>query len=221
MRDVKVKFSYDMSDFEQKANQAAKDIKDDTVETVKYCANVFSNAAAKYTPPSIGKNSIEKKYYERPFLVLIRLIRGGYAGKTASEEDREQYKNGMVYKVLDTRKGKSDTFAYCRTKGQLRQLRRIANRGLSRVMWGKDLEEIGVKVPAAITRLIGKSPNLTKLDFNDNRMETNDDVVEVEIENDVANIERYARFAEKKGYDKVRSALAVRLKIIAEKQRNL
>lgn len=221
MRDVKVKFDYDLSDFEQKAKKAAEEIREDTLETVKYCANVFSNAAAKYTPPCIGKSSIEKKYYERPYLVLIRLIRGGYAGKTATEEDREQFRNGMVYKVLDTRGRKPTTYAYCKTKGQLKQLRRIANRGLSRVMWGKNLEEIDVKVPAAITKLIGKSPNLNKLNFNENTLTDDGDVVEVEIENDVANVERYAKFAEKKGYKAVEGALRHRLKAIAEKQRKL
>ncbi len=221
MKDIKVKFNYDTSDFEQKAKEAAKEIREDTLETVKYCAKVFANAAAKYTPPSIGKSSIEKKYYERPYLVLIRLLRGGYGKYKATEEDREQFNNGMVYKVLDTRKGRSTTFAYCKTKGQLKQLRRIANRGLSRVMWGKNLEDINVNVPAVITRLIGKSQNLERLDFNENKLINDGDAVGVEIENKVANVERYARFAEKKGYDKVRSALAVRLRIIAEKQKNL
>lgn len=221
MKNVKVRFNYDLTDFEQKAREVAKDIREEGLETVKYCANVFANAAAKYTPPSIGKGSIEKKYYDRPYLVLIRLIRGGYGRHRATEEDREQFNNGMVYKVLDTRNGHTKTFAYCKTKGQLKQLRRIANRGLSRVMWGKNLGDIGVNVPAAITRLMGKSPNLDKLDLNENKIINDGDVVGVEIENKVANVERYAKFAEKKGYDKVRSALAVRLRIIAEKHRNL
>lgn len=221
MRDVKVKFSYDLTDFEQKANAAAKEIREESLDTVKYCTNVFANAAAKYTPPSIGKSSIEKKYYERPYLVLIRLIRGGYGRHRATEEDVEQFKNGMVYKVLDTRNGHTKTFAYCKTKGQLKQLRRIANRGLSRVMWGKNLEDIDVKIPAVITRLIGKSPNLDKINLNENKLINDVDVVGVEIENQVANVERYAKFAEKKGYDKVRSALAVRLRVIAEKHRKL
>ena len=225
MKNVKIKFDFSMTDFIKKANEVIKEAKEESVKIVQACAAAFANGAAKFTPPSIGKNSIEKKYYERPFVVLLRLIRGGYAGMAATEEDKQQFRNGMIYKVLDTRypnKRKSNiAFGYCKTKGQLKKMCKIETRGLSRVMWGKSLEEIGVKVPNAILRLLRKSPKLQSLDFNNNKIVAQGDSVAVEIENDVARIERYGKFAEKKGYTNAEKALKVQLRLLAERQKEL
>jgi hypothetical protein len=225
MKNVRVRFDYSLTDFIKKANEVIKEAKAESVKIIQACAAAFANGAAKFTPPSIGKNSIEKKYYERPFVVLLRLIRGGYAGMAATEEDKQQFRNGMIYKVLDTRypnKFRSNVaFGYCKTKGQLKKLCKIETRGLSRVMWGKDLEEIGVKVPVAIQRLLRKSPKLQSLDFNKNKIIENGDTVAVEIENDVARIERYGKMAEKAGYTNAEKALRVQLRLLAEKQKEL
>lgn len=225
MKDVRVRFDYNMSDFVKKANEFIKDAQNESVKIVQACASAFANGAQKFTPPSIGKNSIEKKYYQRPFLVLIRLIRGGYAGMAASQEDIQQFRNGMIYKVLDTRypnkKRSNVAFGYCKTKGQLKKLCKIETRGLSRVMWGKSLEDIGVKVPTTIQRLLRKSPKLAGLNFNKNKIIEQNDTVTAEIENDVARIERYGKMAEQAGYVNAQKALRVQLRLLAERNKNL
>lgn len=225
MKNVRVKFGYSLSDFVKKANKVIKDTQEESVDIIKQCATAFANGAQKFSPPCIGKNSIEKKYYQRPFLVLIRLIRGGYAGMTASQEDIQQFRNGMIYKVLDTKsplKYKSNVpFGYCKTKGQLKKMCKIENRGLGRVMWGKNLNEIGVNVPSTIQRLLNKSRNLNSLDFNKNTLTKTDNSVSVEIENKASYSERWGRFAEKRGYENSRRTLNLRLKLIAERNKNL
>jgi hypothetical protein len=225
MKDVKVKFDYSLSDFVEKANKVISDTQKESVNIIKQCASAFANGAQKFSPPCIGKNSIEKKFYERPFLVLLRLIRGGYAGMSASQDDIQQFRNGMIYKVLNTKSPltyrSNVAFGYCKTKGQLKKMCRIENRGLGRVMWGKNLDEIGVNVPSTIQRLLNKSRNLNSLDFNKNTLIENNDSVSVEIENKASYFERWGRFAEKKGYENANKTLKIRLRLIAERHKEL
>lgn len=61
----------------------------------------------------------------------------GYYG---TKEDAEQLrKHKMKFKVLNTKKGvaKGTAFAYTKTVSQAKKASKIANRGLSRVMWRK------------------------------------------------------------------------------------
>ena len=71
-----VKVDWDQSEFEKKAEQFLKEVPEAMKEILIETAPEFSKAAAKYTPPSMGKGSIQKKYFERPVLVLARLING-------------------------------------------------------------------------------------------------------------------------------------------------
>ena len=145
----------------------------------------------------------------------------GYKGTRYDAEQLNKYK--MRFKVLYTKKGvKSDTaFAYTKTLAQAKKASKIANRGLSRVMWGKDLDSIGAKIPNSILRLIRKSPNLEKLNYNKVRMFTQKDETSVEIENSVTKIESYAGIAERMGYKKVASSLNRQLKKIADEKHEI
>jgi hypothetical protein len=187
------------------------------------CAPEFSKAAAKYTPPSMGKNSIEKKYYSRPYIVLIRLIRGGYKGMKATDEDVRQFKAGMIYKVLNTKSGvpKGTALAYCKRKSDLRRLTKIETRGLSRVMWGTDLPVIGEQIPPSISRLLRKSPQLNRVDLNKIDFDEKSTEVTLNIENKVAKIESYAKIAENQGYKKIMSAIMRELKKLVDKKEEL
>ena len=71
-----VGLAWDQSEFEKKAEQFLKEVPDAMQQIFIETAPEFSKAAAKYTPPSMGKGSIQKKYFERPVLVLARLING-------------------------------------------------------------------------------------------------------------------------------------------------
>lgn len=218
-----IKFDYDLSEFEKNVNQFMIEAQSRTKEILVNVAPDFSSNAAKYTPPNMGKGSIEKKYYTRPILLLTKLIAGGYDGLTANAEDREQLKKKMKFKVLYTKSGikKGTAFAYTKTMAQAKKAAKIINRGLSRVMWGKDLQSIGSNVPASLQRLIRKCPGLSNLNFNKVSIRSENDETSVVVENDVKNVERYAKIAEKYGYKKVSSSIMREMKKIAEKKVNV
>lgn len=71
-----IRLDWDQQEFEKKAEQFLKEVPEALQEILVETAPEFSKAAAKYTPPSMGKGSIQKKYFERPVLVLARLING-------------------------------------------------------------------------------------------------------------------------------------------------
>ena len=222
-RNVIVKFDYDVSDFAKKAEQVRQIMLAETAESLKYIANVFANQAAKFTPPNIGKQTIEKRFYTRPYLILSRLVKKYYPKHFPTPEDYKQWRAGMVYKVLYTKKGKprGTAFAYCKTKQELKKLTRIVNRGLSKVMWGKNLGDIGANVPVALQRLMKKSPNLKNLPYNKVRLEQNDAITAVDIENEAETSGGWGDFSKERGYISARKALAVRLRKIAEMNRTL
>lgn len=134
-----IKVNWDQTQFEKKAEKYIKEIPDELKNILVQTAPEFSKAASKYTPPNIGRQSIQKKYFERPVLVLARLINGGYAKQKATEQDKAALKAGKLYKVLYTKAGakKGQAFAYCKTKAEIKRARKIETRGLSRVMWRK------------------------------------------------------------------------------------
>lgn len=218
-----IKFDYDMSEFEKNVNKFIKDAQDKTTDILINVAPDFANYAAKYTPPCVGKNSIEKKYYTRPILSLIKLVAGEYEDQTATDEDRKQLKNKMKFKVLYTKAGmkKGTVFAYTKTISQAKKAAKIVNRGISRVMWGKELSKIRADVPSSLQRLIKKSPNINRYDYNKVNITKENDETSVNITNSVKHIERYAKIAEKYGYKKVSSALMRELKKIAEQNKEL
>ena len=88
-------------------------------------------------------------------------------------------------------------------------------------MWGKNLDEIGVNVPSTIQRLINKSKNLNNLNYNKNTLIENNDSVSVEIENSASYAERWGKFAERKGYENAQKTLGIRLRLIAERHKEL
>ena len=86
---------------------------------------------------------------------------------------------------------------------------------------GKNLGDIGAKVPNSLKRLLNKSPNINKLNLNIVKLYTKGDSTAVEITNDVAQIEKYASIAEKWGYRKAQASLMRQLKKIAEEKNEL
>lgn len=227
MRDFKIGMRYGMGDFEEKAKRLMDDISLESQDIIRRSAVVFANAAAKWTPPRRGGSpsmTIPKEKYERPFVLLGALVAGGYPGLAATDIDRAQLKRGMKFKVYSTKKhqqSKAPAFAYCRTKGELKRLRRIANRGLAKAMWGKSLATIGVNVPLGIQRLIGKSPALAGLDYSETALETRDAKVSVTITNSASDVEKYASAAERYGYDRAMAELRHRLAAIAKRGQKL
>lgn len=216
----RIKFDYDLSEFEKNVDRFIKDVQNESVEILRTVTPEFVTQAAKYTPPNIGKSSIEKKFYTRPILVLSKLIAGEYQGLTASNIDIGQYKKKMKFKILYTKSGvrKGTAFAYTKTLAQAKKASKIANRGISRVMWGKSIDMIGAKIPASIQRLINKSPNISKYNYNSASLSQKDDKTSVEIKNKVKGIERYSGEAEKRGYKKVVNSITRELKKIAQRK---
>ncbi len=215
----KVNFKYDLSSFNENVKRVIADIREETGEILKKSAVVFVNAAAKQTPPDIHSYTIKKERYERAFYVLIRLVRGGYHRVHATEEDREMLKQGMVYKVVDSRTRKA--VGYCKTKQELKKLRRIETRGLSKVMWGKSLSEIGLPIPIGIQRLMNKSPLLKSLPYSKTSFYKQEESQTVEVTNKASKIENFGRSAEAAGQRAVARELRWRLKAIADKERKI
>ena len=218
-----VKFNYDMSEFEANAKKVIEDIQHETKNMLIKASTDFADGAAKATPPSIGKASTEKQYWSRPILVLGLLIRNKYPNHKPTKEDYDQYRKKMKYKVLYTKSGikKGTAFAYTKTKAQAKKAAKIETRGLSRVMWGKNLSSIGATVPNSILMILAKSTKLNNLNFNTVKMISQQDEQGVEITNSVTAIERYAKKAELAGYRKVSNALMKEMKKIAEKPHEL
>lgn len=195
-------------------------VKASTKQILINSSTQFSAGAATYTPPSMKKAVIEKKHWTRPVAYIPALIKEN----KATQQDIEMLRKGFPFKVVYTKAGvkKGTAFAYCKKLSQTKKFAKITTRGLSRVMWGKDLNQIGSKVPTVISSIIKKSKDVTRVDLNDvNLKATNEDVYEVEIINNVAKIERYATIALNKGYERAQRAINKELKKIAEKDKSL
>ena len=115
------------------------------------CLN-FAIAAAKYTPPNMGKGNIDSKYYNRPIYSLSDLAKGLVRTERgrrvyATKEDFAALRAGFKYKVVNTkyrlaRELKNKAVAYTRGINEAKRAARIENRGLSKYSWGANLNNI-------------------------------------------------------------------------------
>lgn len=106
----------------------------------------FSEVAAKYSPPNIGKTTIDQKYYYRPIYKLEDLAKGLCTTERgrrvyATKEDYAALRAGMKFKVVNTKYGTKKGTAYAYTKGinEAKRASRIQNRGLTKYSWGSIL----------------------------------------------------------------------------------
>lgn len=206
-----IKFDYDMTDvvekfdiLQQKYNMASRSAMLEVIpEMIK--------AVAKYTPPCIGKQSIQKKYYFRPIIQLKKSY-----GKKIVAQDIEQIKKGMRFKVLNTKSEvkKGTVFAYCKTLAQAKKASKIKNRGISRVMWGQSLHDLGINVPNTILRLRNKSKDMThaKLSSSELQVKNNGNILDYTFVNNVENIDRYSKLSMNYGLKKLRSLYSRKMK---------
>lgn len=107
----------------------------------------FSQVAAKYSPPNIGKANIDNKYYYRPIYKLEDLAKGLVRTERgrrvhATREDFAALRAGMKFKVVNTKYGTKKGTAYAYTKGitEAKRVSRIQNRGLTKYSWGSILQ---------------------------------------------------------------------------------
>ena len=214
-----IKFDWETKDFEKNLEELRKEIKEDTKDILIRNAPKFAEAASKYTPPDIGKNTIDKAKYARPILILSRLVNGGYYQYKPTQEDINQLRKKMVYKVLNTKSGvkKGTPYAYCKTKGQAKKLSKIKTRGLARIMWGKNLEQIGAKTPNSILRLIRKSPDVSSLNYSKQYIINSNAETSLIFENSAKFIDRISDIAKRQGFKKIMNAILQDLKQMANK----
>lgn len=214
-----IKFDWDTDEFEKNLEEVRTELQKDTKSILIRNAPKFVEAAAKYTPPTLGKNTIDKTRYERPVLVLSRLVNGGYSDFKPTQEDIAQLRKKMVYKVLNTKTGvkKGTAYAYCKTKGQAKKLSKIQTRGLARVMWGKKLESIGSKTPNSILRLMKKSPAIATMNYSTQSVINSNDETSLIFENNAKFIERIARLGKEQGFKKIMNAIMKDLKKMVSK----
>ena len=120
----------------------------------------FAEVAAKFSPPNIGKATIEEKYYYRPIYKLDDLAKGLVRtplGRRlyATKEDYAALRAGMKFKIMNTkyRVKRGTVYAYAKGINEAKRLSRIQNRGLTKYSWGsiittfstKDIQGIGQK----------------------------------------------------------------------------
>ena len=215
-----VSFQMKTNDFDKAVDENVALIKSETRNILINASTQFAAGAATATPPSRNKAVIEKKYWTRPVVYIPSLAKN----KTATQTDLEMLKQGYFFKVLNTKREgnrKRLAFAYCKKLSQTKKFAKITTRGLSRVMWGKDLEEIGAKVPTVITSILKRSKDVTKYDLNDVKIMSDNDIHVVQITNNVKEIERYATVAKAKGLTRAQKAIYKEVKKIAEKDKKL
>lgn len=180
---------------------------------------VFAQTAARFTPPNMGKSIIDEKYYFRPILGLIKLVRGEYRRTYATPLDKEMIKQGYRFKVLNTKykkHQKGEAFAYTKDLKEAQILSRIENRGLARYSWSGAINNkaaeyyedranqfkrgfVEVQLPQIFKRLQRKSPHITKFNFAKRAMTYRQGVINVQITNMLAQSERYCQIAVAQG----------------------
>ena len=218
-----IKFDYDIQEFLANIERIINNIQGNTKEILIQASTEFAKAAAKYTPPCIGKNSIEKRFYTRPILVLVKLVKGEYPDYTATQQDIEAMKKKMKYKVLNTKSGvkKGTAFGYCKTKSEAKKMAKIANRGLARVLWGKSLTDIDAKIPNNIVRLMAKAPDMTKKKLSVTTYSSQNEQETVTIQNKFSRLASFGKFAEKHGLKKVSNFINKKVKQLSEQNQEV
>lgn len=214
-----VSFEMQTKDFDKDVEKNVALVKAESKNILIASTTQFAAGAATYTPPSMKKAVIEKKYWTRPVKYIPTLIKNN----RATQEDIEMLRQGYFFKVVYNKAGvkKGTAFAYCKKLSQTKKFAKITTRGLSRVMWGKNLSSIGAKVPTVITSILKRSKDLADVNLNIVRVTSKKDQHIVEIQNAVASIERYAKIALNQGYYRAQKAINKELKKIAEKDKNL
>ena len=103
----------------------------------------FAEVAAKFSPPNIGKATIDAKYYMRPIIKLDDLAKGLVRTERgrrlyATKEDFAALRRGMKFKIMNTkyRVKKGTVYAYAKGINEAKRLARIQNRGLTKYSWG-------------------------------------------------------------------------------------
>lgn len=215
-----VSFDLETKTFDKAVEENIALVKAETKNILLASSTQFSAGAATYTPPSMKKAVIEKKYWTRPVGFIPTLIKQGQATK----KDIDMLHQGYFYKVIYNKAGipKGTAFAYCKKLSQTKKFAKITTRGLSRVMWGKNLNSIGAKVPTVITSILKRSKDLVDVNLNDVKLlKTKEDVYQVHIQNKVASIQRYAIIALNQGYRRAEKAMTKQLKKLAQKDKQL
>lgn len=214
--------SVDTTVLMQKAQAMSNDLTKMMPDIVKAATSSFASAAAINTGPDPGSRTIPARLYRRPVISLKALMKGKEKhGLTPTEIDIVQFKNGMRYKVLNT-KGKSIksnvAYAYCKTAEQAKALSFISTRGLARVSWGTDLPSIGVRIPNAIQRLMSKAEKLNSLNFNEVILKNQDDICFTEVANKSEGISHNTVDRAKKwGLDAAEKTIFFQLKAATKK----
>lgn len=209
----------DTSLVEKEINKKITKVRNSLKNIVVNASTQFAAGAATYTPPSLGKATIAKKYWTRPVQYIPTLAKN----KRATQEDLEKLRQGYLFKVAYTKAGikKGTAFAYCKKLSQTKKFAKITTRGLSRVMWGKNLPSIGAKIPTVIKSIMKRSKDTNNVELNSVQLVSNDNECHVFISNKVAEIERYSSIAVRQGYKRAEKSMTKEIKQILEKDKIL
>jgi hypothetical protein len=167
-------------------------VREELPRILRMAATTFARYAAKASFPL----KITKSMQRRPMRLLSKIIKGK-SDVEATAQDIAQWKNGMKWKVFNTkgnrRLSQGIPFAYTRTREEALKAAKIANRGLAKSMWGANLGAVGAEIPQNIKKILGDSPNLSNLKhFNENREMQSATETSIDIKNKATAVERAA-----------------------------
>lgn len=107
------------------------------IPTLKSITRTFLYTASKYTPPNMGKNSIDEKYYSCQIIPIGEAAKNPYMGIVLYKEDWAMYKQGYDFKVIYNKwREPKKVLGYAKGIRNAKKLARIKNRGLAKYSWG-------------------------------------------------------------------------------------
>lgn len=214
-----IKMTVDDSDFQKNVKRLQEELPEQFKKILIDSSPQFVKAAQKYTPPSLGRASIQKKFYTRPIIFLLNLVRFGRVGRfQCTPKDIQMFRKGYKYKVINTRNGGTKkAIGYTKTQGQAKKMAKIQTRGLMRAMWGKTLNKIGAKIPNSIASLLRKGKRLSSINLSDTKLKKKDTITQVQITNKAAESQRFVSIAISRGLKAVQRFIVRQLKKIVNK----
>ena len=172
----KIKLKVDLASFEKNLERMRGETSEEMDKILVTGASAYATSAAKHSPPSLGKPTIDQMFYvngiwyrqsdtaplkgRRPVYDLLELVRSSdskfrsYYGRLVRE--------GYLYMVKIFRTGKRPVRKFCRTMAEAEKYAHESYRGLTRAAWGLQFSELSGKMPPAFRKYVSERPELTK-----------------------------------------------------------
>ena len=187
------KLDFELKSLRENLSKMREDDKSTVLKALKAGAIVFANAAAKHTPPDMGKNIDPLRYIDgvvitagsnhkpRGRRIIIDLLASVRESRSPFRSVHGQLlKQGWKYIVF----ARGRKRILCKDLSEAQRYAHLSYRGLMRAAWGLDLPALGGKLPPAFAKLItARNKLMTQAGRNQVRMDS--DNFKITIENRV------------------------------------